>query len=68
MLLAANGLGLGAVWCGLYPNAQRTRPVADLLKIPEKIMPVGMVVVGHKAEDKSFEDRYRPDRIHYETW
>jgi nitroreductase len=68
MLLAANGLGLGAVWCGLYPNTRLAGPVADLLKLPAKVVPVGMVVVGHKAEEKPFEDRYHPERIHYETW
>lgn len=68
MLLAAHGLGLGAVWCGLYPNTQLVHPLAALLHIPDGIVLVGMVVVGHKAEDRPFEDRYHPERIHYEQW
>ncbi len=63
MLLAAHGLGLGAVWCGLYPNTTLTKPVANQLSIP-----VGMVVVGHKTEDRPREDRYLPERVHYERW
>ncbi len=68
MLLAAHGLGLGAVWCGLYPNTQLSKPMKDLLKIPEGIIPVGMVVVGHKTEDRPREDRFQEERIHYEKW
>lgn len=68
MLLAAHGLGLGAVWCGLYPNTTLTKPIVRQLAIPEGIIPVGMVVVGHKTEDKPSEDRYLAERVHYEHW
>jgi nitroreductase len=68
MLLAAHGIGLGAVWCGLYPNTQLTQPLAALLLIPDRIVLVGMVVVGHKAEDKPAEDRFLPERVHQEKW
>jgi nitroreductase len=68
MLLAGHGLGLGAVWCGLYPNTRLAKPAASLLKIPAEIVLVGLVVVGHKAEDKRFDDRYHPERVHFEQW
>lgn len=68
MLLAAHGLGLGGVWCGLYPVTQLTKPVAKLINLPSTIVPVGMVVIGHKAEEKESIDRYDDSKVHIEQW
>jgi nitroreductase len=68
MLLAAHGLGLGAVWCGLYPLTQRTKVVQRLLHLPPNIMPVGMFALGHKAEERTTEERFDPDKVHFEKW
>ena len=58
MLLAAHGLGLGAVWCGIYPHKHLIQPISKILDLPEMILPVGLVAVGVKAEEKEPEDRY----------
>ncbi len=68
MLLAAHGLGLGAVWCGLYPVPLFTKPVAKLLGLPAKIVPVGMMALGIPAETRSVEDRFDPGKVHFEKW
>lgn len=68
MLLAAHGLGLGAVWCGLYPVAKLTKMISGLLELPSDIIPVGMVVVGHGAETRTTPDRYDESRVHFEKW
>ncbi len=68
MLLAAHGIGLGAVWCGLYPMPQLTKPTSKLLNLPSTIIPIGMVVVGHKDEQKKPADRYDKSRVHMEHW
>ena len=68
MLLAAHGLGLGAVWCGLYPREHLIEGMTDVLNLPEHIIPVGMVVVGIKDEKKSAINRYNEDKIHYDRW
>lgn len=44
MLLAAHGLNLGAVWCGLYPITKFTKPMKVQLNLPINIVPVGLVV------------------------
>lgn len=67
MLLAAHGLGLGAVWCGLYP-LPFTRPLAKQLKLPIQMLPVGMMALGHKAEERTVPERFDPARVHYEQW
>ena len=68
ILLAANGLGLGAVWCGLYPVEKLTQAVKNVCSIPEHIVPIGMVVLGHKGENKNTVDRFDQSKLHYEQW
>ena len=68
MLLAAHGLGLGAVWCGLYPIPELIEPISELLELPEHIIPISMVVVGIKSKDSEPIDRYNEDNIRYEKW
>lgn len=68
LLLAAHGLGLGAVWCGLYPIAERAQVVAEALGIPEGIIPVGIVAVGHPAQERTVGERFSEDLVHYEKW
>lgn len=68
MLLAAHGLDLGAVWCGVYPREHLIKGMTDVLNLPEHIVPVGMVVVGVKDEGPAAIDRYDENKIHYEGW
>lgn len=68
MLLAAHGLGLGAVWCGIYCDEKLVKNMSEVLKLPEKIIPIGMVVVGKKAVDKEAVDRYDESKVHYDSW
>lgn len=68
MLLAAHGIGLGAVWCGLYPVTRLTKSVTGVMEFPEHIVPIGLVVIGHKNEDKQTIDRFDAEKVHYEKW
>lgn len=68
ILITTNGLGLGAVWCGLYPVPHLTKEVSNICLLPDYIIPVGMVVIGHKGEEKKVEDRYDKAKVHYERW
>ncbi|HZK34123.1 MAG TPA: nitroreductase family protein [Bacillota bacterium] len=68
MLLATHGIGLGAVWCGLYPEIRLTRGIKSICMLPVKIVPIGMIVIGHKGEEKKSLDRFDEAKIHLETW
>ncbi len=68
MLLAAHGIGLGGVWLSLYPISTRSKPIGKLLGIPDNIVPVGMIAVGYKAEEKMTEERYDKEKLHFERW
>ena len=68
MLLVAHGLGLGTVWCGLYPVTQFTKTIKKLLNLPPEIIPVGLVVVGYADEEKDIVYRYDKSKVHLEKW
>jgi nitroreductase len=68
MLVAVTDAGLGAVWCGIHPREQRVALLRDLLGLPENVMPLSLVVIGHPAEHPAPADRFRPERIHLDRW
>jgi nitroreductase len=68
LLLAANALGLGAVWLGFYPLADRVVKMRALLDIPEHIVPFSVVPLGYPAEHPAPADRFDAQRIHRDRW
>ena len=68
MLLSATDLGLGSVWLGVYPNAERTANLCKAFALPQEIIPVGIVVLGYADEAKGRENRFDAAKIHKENW
>lgn len=65
ILLAAHGLGLGAVWTGLFPNKDRCEPICKLLGIPEHIIPLNIIIIGYPAESPTPKDKWKPENVSY---
>ncbi len=65
LLLEAVHLGLGAVWLGLYPREMLAREVQNLLGLPEHIVPLNMISIGHPAEQPQPMDTFDPAKVHY---
>lgn len=74
MLLAAesikgeDNLELGAVWLGVYPVEERVAGLKELLGLPGHVIPLGIMPVGYKGEKKDVQDKFKPERIHFEKW
>jgi nitroreductase len=68
MLLAAVGLGLGAVWIGIHPVAPFVRAVREALDIPEQVTPLGMMHVGYPAEEKPARTQYDAHRVYWQKY
>ena len=68
ILLAAHGLGLGAVWLGLHPREERKQAIRELFNLPPYIQPLSLISVGYPNESKEIPNRYKPERIHYNAW
>ena len=68
LLLAARALGLGAVWCGVYPREKRMDGLRQLVGLPKDVNAHSLVVLGYGAEQVPAEDRYRPERVRQNHW
>ena len=68
ILLAAHALGLGAVWCGVYPSPDRVSAVSEVLGLPGSIVPLNIVTMGYPAAEVHPKDKWDPARIHYQQW
>lgn len=68
ILLAAAGLGLGAVWLGCHPRPEREQMVREILGVPENMGVLCLISVGHPAEEKEPRTQYDPARVHDNQW
>ena len=68
ILLAACALGLGAVWLGFYPDAGRAGCCHEVLGLPESVVPLAVIAIGHPAETKPPADRFDPAFVHTDRW
>ena len=64
LLLAAAALGLGAVWCGVYPHRELIVAISKILGIKAPIVPLNIIALGHPAEEKESRTQYDESRIH----
>ena len=68
ILLAAKGLGLGAVWTGVYPGEDRVAVVREVLAIPEGYAPLNVIPLGYPAENPTPKDKWNPAKVHHDKW
>jgi nitroreductase len=67
ILIAANALGLGAVWTAIYPFQDRVAKVQKLLNLPEDVIPLNIIPIGYPAERK-MPHPYDASRVHTNHW
>lgn len=65
ILLAANSMGLGAVWCGVYPVEERVKKISELLELPDNIIPLSCIPVGQPKGKLTPKDKYDEEKIHF---
>lgn len=65
LLLAAEALGLGAVWTGVYPYQARVQTVSQALKLPSHVIPLNVIPVGYPQHEEKPKDKWDPKKI---TW
>jgi nitroreductase len=68
ILLAATSLKIGSVWLGVYPREQRMKDIAQLLGLPDQIMPVSLIALGYPDEKKPANDNWFAEKIHFNKW
>ncbi len=70
ILLAAHGMGLGAVWCGAYPEngSGRVEGMTKLLGLPEGTHALNVIVIGYTALESKVKDKWDPAKVHYNKY
>ncbi len=68
ILLAAQAMGLGAVWLGLYPDEERVKAARQICGLPEEVLPVTLIALGHPTEMPHPHTAFYEDKVHYETY
>lgn len=68
ILLAAESMKLGSVWLGVHPMEEWSKKVSNILELPEKVMPFGIVALGHPAQQPKRPERFDASLIHDEKW
>lgn len=64
ILLAAEALGLGAVWTAAYPYADRMDVVIKNTALPENVLPLCVIPVGYPLREEKAKDKFDETRIH----
>lgn len=68
LLLAAESMQLGAVWTGAYPYEDRMALVRRVLHLPDHLVPLNVIPVGHAAGQPQPKDKYDKNNIHYNSF
>ena len=68
ILIAANALGIGSVWVGVYPEEDRIRNMRRIFHLPDHIVPISIVALGYANKAGKEIVRYSEDRIFYNVW
>jgi len=64
ILLAAEALGLGAVWTAAYPYEDRMEVVRKYTNLPENIKPLCVIPVGYPEGVQSPKNKFDESKIH----
>jgi nitroreductase len=68
ILLAAEAMGLGGVWIGVYPVQERVTKLKQALKLPENVIPLNVLSLGYPTGEEKPKQKYLPANIHWNQW
>jgi nitroreductase len=65
ILLAAEAIGLGAVWTAAHPDPERIAAVREVLGVTaEHLVPLAVIPVGHPTGEDQPKDKWDPSRVY----
>lgn len=68
ILLAAESMGLGAVWTAAYPYPDRIKVVREVLNLPNHLVPLTVIPVGYPQGSDKAKVKFNKQQIHYNSW
>lgn len=68
ILLAAESMGLGAVWTAVYPAKNRMQTIRFALGLPEHIIPLNVIPIGYHDGNEMPKNKWNPENLHWNKW
>jgi nitroreductase len=68
LLIDAAAIGLGAVWCGVWPVQDRIESIGAIVGLPKGCHPLNLIWLGYPAEFKESRTQYDETRVHWEKY
>ncbi len=68
MLLAVESLGLGGLWTVAYPDEKVMSSLRTVLGIPDSVIPVNVMPIGHPEGTDKAKDKYKEENVHWNKW
>ncbi len=68
VMLAARGMGIGSLWCGIHPVEEREAAFMKAFALPGMVRPVCLILLGYPLQDFFEENRYDPHFVRANLW
>lgn len=68
LLLAAEAIGLGAVYTAVYPDDGRMSAVNETLNLPANIVPLAVIPIGYPQGGEKPKEKWDPTLVHWQRW
>lgn len=68
LLLAAEAMGLGAVWTAVYPDSEKIASVTQVLNLPSNLIPLNVIPVGHPTGEDMPKDKWLDENFHMNSF
>lgn len=68
ILLAAESIGLGAVWTAGYPYEDRMNLIAEAFSIPSPYRPLCVIPIGYPKGEQKPKNKWKEEKLHMNKW
>ena len=67
VLLAAEAMGLGAVWLGVHPIEAQVKEVSETLNLPAHLVPLNVISIGYPTGVEKPKNKWKPENLLWRT-
>ena len=68
ILLAVEGIGLGAVWIGIFPRDERVNAVKKVTALPEHLIPLNVIAIGYPTGVEQPKDKWKEENLFWNMY
>ena len=68
ILLAAESIGLGAVWTAGYPFEDRMETISKAIGIPKPFLPLCLIPIGYPKGEQMPKNKWDESKVHMNKW